>query len=133
MSPNGREALYSNIANHLEFHGYAVTQRDEMLMAVHPRLPNVAFRAYADGGLLSASYGGSDVGHSDRAAFLTWVNSLNVVAQATRYYVDGDGDLMIEAWYPGEYDRQRFGYFLGRWDSDIARFITQARESPYLR
>ena len=35
-----------------------------------------------------------------------------------RFYIDSDGDLMCEIWYPGKWDEDRFEIFLEAWHDD---------------
>jgi hypothetical protein len=48
-----------------------------------------------------------------------------VNATVSRTYVDKDGDLALEAWFPGTYDKARFSLFLEEWHRDT---IMQLRE-----
>lgn len=46
------------------------------------------------------------------------VDTLNANAMVTRFYLDGDGDTMIEARYPGKYKKETFTIFLEAWQGD---------------
>jgi hypothetical protein len=57
-------------------------------------------------------YGATPYGKSHRDELLREINTLNRMAIAGRYYLDEEGDLILEGYYPGAYDRQSFGVFL---------------------
>ena len=73
-------------------------------------------------------FGTSAAAKSDRVGFFEFLNAMNRDAVAARYYEDSEGDVIVEGWYPGEYDRARFGVFMSKFnavsdqlgDSDIA-------------
>lgn len=62
------------------------------------------------------TFAGSNV--KERDDIIGTVNTLNVNATVTKFYIDGDGDTMIEAWYPGGYDKKTFAIFLEAWQGD---------------
>lgn len=45
-------------------------------------------------------------------------NNLSIKAVVSRFYVDNDGDLMCEAWFPGKFSATHFGVFLRAWNRD---------------
>ncbi|HJP34304.1 MAG TPA: hypothetical protein QGF95_27470 [Candidatus Latescibacteria bacterium] len=53
-----------------------------------------------------------------RKDIIDTVNSLNAAATVARFYIDDDGDTMMEAWFPGKYDKKLFGNFLEAWQGD---------------
>lgn len=100
------------VSQHLEFLGYQVSRDDEQITALHEKHANIVLKRYAGGILVSAYYVASDYGRSHRDEFIRLANQLNADAAAARYYVDKDGDLVIEGWYPGAYRKDTFGLFL---------------------
>jgi hypothetical protein len=106
--PEQAEAL----TEHLEFLGYTVSRSDEQLTARHGRHADVVLKRYAGGILVSAYYVANDYGRRNRDELVRLANEFNREAVAARYYVDGDGDLVIEAYYPGNYRKDSFGLFL---------------------
>jgi len=98
--------------SHMEFLGYEVTEKDKALQAKHGKYLNVWVKAYQKGILLIGYFGRNKEHKDDEAGFHKMINDLNKGATAARYYEDKDGDLAIEAWYPGSYEKVRFGIFL---------------------
>lgn len=100
---------------HLKKEGYTCEKGDNFVTANHDVQLNLVMKAY-NGGVLVQTYAGSNV--KDRDEIVDTVNALNRNATVTRFYIDGDGDTMIEAWYPGEYDKKHFEAFLEAWQGD---------------
>ena len=107
------------IIQQLRSMGYQAELEDgDQIRATHGDRLNLQLKDFR-GGILVASYFGHkpDAG-KHRAGFLEVVNRLNRGAVVARFYIDGDGDLAIEAWYPGEYEPERFGAFLRAFDDE---------------
>lgn len=102
----------SDVIEHLEFMGYEVSMNDERIRAVHNENINIMLKKFQGGILTVAYYGGSQYADDNRGAFLNLINTLNQKAVSARFYIDGDGDLAIESYYPGKYNRQGFSAFL---------------------
>ena len=101
-----------DIIKHLEFEGYDVSMDSNRIKATHSRELNVLLQKYRGGMLVTAFFGGSDYGKQNRGEWLVLINKLNQGAAAARYYIDKDGDMAIEAYYPGEYNKKAFSAFL---------------------
>jgi len=102
--------------DHLEFLGYAVEEGESSLIARHDKNYNISVRSYNGGVLVVTFFGTTDRAESDRIGFLEFLNAMNESAVAARYYEDDEGDVVVEAWFPGDYDRSRFGVFLERFN-----------------
>ena len=114
-----------DIRTHLEFLGYEVTVEEDNVTATHDSKLNVYMRDY-QGGLLVQSY---LLVVSNEEEALPTANLLNTGAAATRFYVDSDGDIAVEAWLPGGYEKARFAAFLEAWDADtMGQFRTYSEE-----
>jgi hypothetical protein len=100
------------ILKHLEFLGYKATMDSEHIIAKHPEHLNFYIKKYRGGMLFTSFFTSNAEGKKHRNELIRIVNDLNKNAAATRYYIDKDGDLAIEGYYPGGYERQRFGLFL---------------------
>ncbi len=118
-----------NYKSHFEFLGYAVTEKGKALYAKHPKHLNVVAKAYNGGVLISCSFGSTEKAKGDRSAFLIFLNDLNRDSVAARFYADKDNDMIIEGWYPGAYDKSRFGIFLDGFNL----VAEQLRNSPAAR
>jgi hypothetical protein len=97
---------------HFEFLGYTVEDGEKSLFAKHPDRLDVSIRSFNGGVLIVTIFGTTARAKKDRPGFLTFLNAMNTDAVVGRYYVDDEDDVIIEGWYPGTYDRTRFGLFL---------------------
>ena len=102
----------SEVKAHLEFLGYEISSSSQRMKATHATELNFFMKSFRGGILVTAFFGGNDLSKRNKAAFLEVLNSLNAKSAASRYYVDGDGDMAIEAYYPGSYDKKSFAAFL---------------------
>lgn len=114
-----------NVIKHLEFLGYEVTRKDEQLNARHEKHSNVSLKRYAGGILLTAYYTGNAHSRANRLDFLELVNRFNTDAVAARYYVDKDGDLTVEGYYPGPYRKDLFGLFMENYNLSMGQLSEQ--------
>jgi hypothetical protein len=113
---------------HLEFLGYTVEEGETSLLARHEQYYNVSVKSLGGGVLVATFFGTTDRAKSDRVGFLDFLNGMNRDAVAARYYEDEEGDVIVEGWYAGDYERSRFGVFVDRFnvisdqlgDSDVA-------------
>jgi hypothetical protein len=48
------------------------------------------------------------------------VNDLHAESVAIRFYLDDEGDLALEAWWPPVDDPEAFEVFMQAWDHDVA-------------
>jgi hypothetical protein len=119
--------------SHLEFLGYTVEAGDKSLIAKHPENYNISVRAYNGGVLVVTFFGTTDKAKSDRVGFYDFLNALNSDAVAARYYVDNEDDVIVEAWYPGTYDRSRFGLFLDKFNLISDQLNSSGAAADYLQ
>lgn len=101
-----------DITSHLEFMGYDVTVNQERLSAKHGNNPNILLKKFRGGILISGFYTGTAYAKSHRSQFMATVNNLNNESIAGRFYVDKDGDLVLEGYYPGPYNKKAFSAFM---------------------
>lgn len=120
-------------SNHLQFLGYEITDSGESKRARHSQRWNMVFKVYKDGLLFSAYLTGSDHAKQsgNRTEYLELVNALNRAASVTRFYLDDDQDLVMEAVWPGEYERERFGAFMDLWDTDTRSHLIQLESQKF--
>ena len=100
------------VKQHLEFLGYNVIEEGDLMAAVHNDYLNIAVQGLRGGILVTAPVGTTPYAKSHRNEFLDLINDLNAVAVAARYYIDKDGDLAVEGYYPGEYNKATFELFM---------------------
>lgn len=100
------------VTSHLEFMGYDVTVNQERLSAKHGSNANILLKKFRGGILVSGFYTGNAYGRSHRPQFMAIANTLNSESIAGRFFVDKDGDLVIEGYYPGAYNKKAFSAFM---------------------
>ncbi len=110
------------LTEHLQFLGYKVEPAEDLLRATFDG-PSLDFtlKKWRGGLLLMAAFGVADEALSGGPTneLLSFVNSLNKEATVGRFYFDDtDKTVTIEAWYGGDYDRERFGQFMQAWKGD---------------
>ena len=57
--------------------------------------------------------------HKEDLPRLTIIQDLNKKAWIARFYWTSDGNLFVEAWMPGLYEKTRFATFHEAWEHDI--------------
>jgi len=105
------------VVKHLKKLDYDVEKKDESLSAEHDSELNVTVREYKDGLLVRAWLETSD---ESTRTLRKLCNKLNYNATVARMYIDDEDDLIFEAWYPGEYDKDQFDIFMEAWQSDTS-------------
>jgi len=117
---------------HLEFLGYAVEDGETSLIAKHDKFYNVSVKSYNGGVLVVTFFGTTDKAKSDRVGFFEFLNAMNENAVAARYYEDDEADVIVEGWYPGGYDRTRFGVFIDKFNAISEQLGDSEVASDYL-
>jgi hypothetical protein len=106
--------------------GYEIEDRTESIwFARHDDLPAMFVVEGSGGFLLRAYFGGVQSGR--RESPLQLLNRLNREAVASRFFLDDDDDLVVEAWHSAAYDADGFGTFLDRWFRDIGTMLDAHR------
>jgi len=118
---------------HMEFLGYEVTPKKKTLQAKHGQFLNVWLKQYQKGILVIGYFGRNEKTKQYVAGFHKLINDLNKGASAARYYEDKDGDLAIEAWYPGNYERVRFGIFMDAFNQTRSQLQKEDRLEKYVK
>jgi hypothetical protein len=90
-------------------------------------------RSYQGGVLVAAFLEADQKSKSKRGEYLEMINGLNREAKGCRYYADKDGDLAIEAYYPGSYDKARFGTFIDLWKTDTEELKANKEALTFLK
>jgi hypothetical protein len=116
------DTALKDFVSHLEFLGYTSEISGKILLFRKAGVPNVGLRPW-QGGILLSVYVASTQGKQEQGAFGKLVNTLNETATVCRYYLDNDGDLCIEAWYPGTYVRESFSSLFKAWQDDWQRIV----------
>ena len=109
----------SDIIRHLEFMGYDTSMDSDGIEAKHTKYLNFFLKTYQGGILFRTFFTASDYGREHRSEWFELINKLNADSTASRYYIDEDGDLILEAYYPGVYEKQRFGVFVDAFNVEL--------------
>lgn len=116
------------IMEHLEFMGYEVSANTKKIKAQHNEHLNINIKKYRGGMLITAYFGGSDYAKKNLPEFYKTLNKLNKQAASARYYIDSDTDLVLEAYYPGEYNKKNFSAFINAFNLE-RDFLSEMGES----
>jgi len=122
---------FQQMKDHLSYKGYKCEvdvqgKFSRLRCTTEKAYPNFSVRPQSGGYLVSSYFSGSQYAKRHRAAFLNLVNNLNVLAIATRYYVDKDTDLALEVWLPGDYyNKQAFETSIENFNSDWDRIFSK--------
>lgn len=119
------------LKSHLEFLGYEITISDEVMRATHPTNLNVVLKGFRGGILVQSYLTASDYAKEHPTELMRFANTLNENATVARMYVDKDGDLALEAWFPGQYEKARFSLFLEEWHKDT--IVTLRQQADQVR
>ena len=119
--------------SHLEFLGYDVADKKKSLQAKHGKYLNIWLKQYQQGILVIGYFGRNKEHKNDEAGFHKMINDLNKGASAARYYEDKDGDLAVEAWYPGGYEKVRFGVFMDSFHQTRSQLQKEDRLETYVK
>jgi len=118
----------SDVVRHLEFIGYDVSMNSERISAKHPENPNILIKKYQGGMLVVAFYGSNDNGKRNRDKLIALVNELNSEAVVARYYIDKDGDMGVEGYYPGKYNKNSFSTFIEKYNLVTKQLVGKLEE-----
>lgn len=107
------------IIEHLKFLGYEVSVQGPVIRARHKVELNLLIKVYEQGFMMKAVFAGSEHAKKNLVEFMALVNECNKLAKLNRYYIDEDGDLIIEALFPGYYEKSVFGNVLSLFNQDF--------------
>lgn len=114
-----------SFATHLSFNGYKCSTKGAVLKATHLSKPAFTLSACSSGVILKAWFQKKDASIEVRAKLVAIANVMNDKATVARFFVDGDGDLIMEAWYPLPYTKENFSSFLGAWETDFVLILRE--------
>lgn len=101
--------------NHLEFEEYECETLENFIRCDHDVQILILMKTYKGGAYLQNFAETTDRKMKD---IIETINTLNAKATVTKFYIDDEGDTMIEAWYPGKYNKKMFANFLEAWQGD---------------
>ena len=122
------DSLIRNVEKHLESLGYNLDLRAKGFGAGHEKLLKFVVRKHLGGLIHSACFvmKGSVLEH------LHFSNTLNSESTLIRCHVDENGDLLIEAWYPGPYGKPSYRRFIEMWHADTALILAHDASPNFL-
>ncbi|HHS97095.1 MAG TPA: hypothetical protein ENK08_04240 [Chloroflexi bacterium] len=126
-------SVVGQVVEHLEYLGYEVEQDGEVYRARHTSKWDLVVRDYKGGVLIVTWLGTNEYAKQERLEYLEFINGLNGKAAVARFYADEDMDLVMEAFFGGEYDRVRFGEFMESWDEDTGMKLVLSGAEKYLQ
>lgn len=119
--------------NHLEFSGYKVDDEEEdWLLSRHPRKVNLYLKKIADRGVLVSTFY-TVKENVKRTSLLEFTNALNAEFLFVKAYLTEEGQMRIETFFEGEYDRTNFSILLENIDFDLSTFLEHDLTESYLQ
>ncbi len=108
-----------DIVKHLEYMGYECSISNTKITAKHKTKLSFDLIEYDNGVLIKSWFPKKTKAIEEYPLYLKMINSLNNSLTASRCYIDSDNDLIIEAWYPGIYEKKAFTIFIDAWEKDF--------------
>lgn len=132
MAGGSKNNDFRPFIEHLEFLGYNIKFSAKSAYAQHPKWLNTTVRQYKGGfAFTSGRYSCEPEASKAPVEFLELVNDLNTIFTVAKAITDGYDKycLVMAAWYPGAYDRNRFARFLESWNDDTKVKFYKDRET----
>ncbi len=128
----GADTPADPVVSHLEYLGYRCDAVEQGIRAQHNnKLPFVVSSARG-GILLQTGFPGKN-DSSDTSKRFVFLNAANSRMQVARGFWTQEGDLFVNAWMPGLYDKLRFAAYLEAWEQDLKVLQEAGRDlSPFL-
>lgn len=115
------------VAAHLKSLGYETAKEGIGLKAKHTKHFDVFVKQFGDGILFTVYLTTKESARKNKCALMEFVNALNNENTAARAYLNKDGYLVLEAWYPSAYQKSSFTVFANEWITDTTEQILQKR------
>ena len=119
----------AEIAEHLTYLAFEVTQNGEAWFAQHASLPNLRLRALGNGTLIASFFGLK----GDPATAIRFANEINQKAIVARFLIDPEGDFAMEGWIAAPYDRAAFSAWMDAWQRDFGNVVSHPDAHSLLR
>jgi len=119
------------VAEHMAFLGYQCDRSPSGLQCRHDQHVNVNVRGIQGGTLLVTYFATEDAAKAPerRLGVLELVNTMNAHSASVIFFIDDDGDLGASTWFPGGYEKTRFGQIVERWNLDIREALQRDPEA----
>lgn len=125
------ETDLENINTHLTFLGYRCEKKKSeegrlsLTCKTKQTVPDLHIQPKSGGFLISFYRLATEEGKKQEAEMLKTINQLNADAIAARFYRDSEGDMSMEAFLPGSYDKQAFSNLLTTFNEDWKRLVKE--------
>ena len=118
------------VAEHMALLGYQCEQRLESLQCRHPQHVNTNVRGVQGGTLLITYFATEEASKAParRLEVLELVNTMNANSASVIFFIDPEGDLGASTWFPGGYEKARFGQIIERWNLDLREALQRDPE-----
>lgn len=121
------DSMLQEVRDHLECMGYTVAPDGNGLLISQSGRFTWLLTDFRDGILFRKVFRASDAGRARPADLLELANRINAGCAFVRTYRDSEGDLALDAWHPGLYERRSFGLFVNRLDAELRELMGQLR------
>ena len=116
-------------ANHLEYLDYTVASAEEdSVRLTHEDNLNIRIKTFQNGLLVSAFLSLSKEGLDNTDDLLTFINTVNKNSAMMKMYLDDDS-LVVESWYPGNYNKPAFSTYMTCWIADFQYAVEQNHDA----
>ncbi|MCE9598332.1 MAG: YbjN domain-containing protein [Spirochaetia bacterium] len=127
------ESDIDTINTHLTFLGYKCEKKtnekkESLTCKTKQTIPDLHIQPKAGGFLISFYRLATEEGRKQETEMLQAINRLNADAIAARFYRDSDGDMSMEAFFPGVYEKQAFSNLLSTFNDDWKRLVKEHEE-----
>jgi len=121
--------LVQSVSKHLEFYGYDVEFEEDILKATHTT--NIDFWAWPQKGglLIRAVVGLAPTAKDDLLGVYAFLNAANELSIVSRYLLDEEDFMAIEAWFPPYYERKPFAAFFEQFLEDVKSLPKELNEA----
>lgn len=122
--------MAEEITTHLEFLGFEVTLEEGKMVTTHTTRLDMTIQQW-EGGLLFTNFGNpTPYALKNLKNLMRFINKLNSKAGAGRYYLNEHNQIIIEAYYPGDYNKKSFSTFLDIWEKELTNLSNIMNEMP---
>jgi hypothetical protein len=118
------------VAEHMGFLGYQCERTEAALQCRHAQHVNTQLRTVQGGTLMITYFATEDASKAPekRLEVLELVNAMNANSASVIFFIDADGDLGASTWFPGGYEKARFGKIVERWNLDLREALQRDPE-----
>ena len=120
--------IMTQVIASLESKGFSVEVSQEGHKVSHPEAIDFGLVEVAEGVHFSVNYHTTKAVYDESQLFMSLVNALNEQARVASYHFDEREFLIVNAWYPGPFDKAVFERFFSFWREDSVEHILAYEE-----